>query len=85
MHTDNAARATQATRLADLPEHLLTPTEQAVLDQRRTSEVALRQLDLIHQQHQRRTSRALSVLAGVMLLLTVITLAGLLYVASAPI
>lgn len=74
----------QATRLADLPEHLLTPTERAILEQRRAFDDALRQLDLIHQQHNRRTDRALSVLAGVMILLTVITAAGLLCLASAP-
>lgn len=84
MYTDNAARATQATRLADLPEHLLTPTERALLDQRRALDATLHQLDLIHQQHNRRADRALSVLAGVMILLAVLTAAGLLYLASAP-
>lgn len=75
---------TQATRLADLPEHLLTPTERALLDQRRAFDDALRRLDLIHQQHNRRTDRLLSALAGVVILLTILTAAGLLYLASAP-
>lgn len=69
---------TQATRLQDLPRHQRRPHEHYTLRDRE----ALRRLDLIEQQHSRRSDRALSALVGATLLLGVVSAAGLIYLAT---
>lgn len=74
----------QATRQRDVPRTRQLSAHQRHIEHQQRTHDALRQLDLIHQQHARRTDRALSALVGAVTLLAVITLAGLLYMASAP-
>lgn len=67
----------QATRRNDLPRARHVDAHHRHIEHQRQVHDALRRLDLIHQQHSRRTDRAL-------ILLAVLTAAGLLYLASAP-
>lgn len=74
----------QATRRNELPHTRHADAHHRHIEHQRQVHDALRRLDLIHQQHSRRTDRALSALMGAVVLLAVLTTAGLLYLASAP-
>lgn len=72
----------QATRRNELPRARHEDAHHRHIEHQRQVHDALRRLDLIEQQHNRRADRALSALVGATLLLCVVSAAGLIFLAT---